>query len=119
MIGASARYLILVAWPNPDAGFPHTTFVENIVGAFLLGLFLMLLLHRLTWRVDLRPLVATGALGSFTTFSALTEEVVVLVDEGRAAVAVAYAVASVALGLLAAGAGIVLGRGLGTRGQRA
>ena len=115
MIGASARYLFVLAWPNPEDGFAQTTFVENVAGSFLLGLLLTLILQGWRWRWDIRPLVAVGALGSFTTFSALTEDVVRLADDGRAEVAAAYAVASVVIGLAAAGAGVLSGRVLACR----
>ncbi len=115
MIGASARYVFVLAWPNPDDGFAQTTFVENVVGSFLLGLLLTLILQGWRWRWDIRPLVAVGALGSFTTFSALTEDVVRLADDGRAEVAAAYAIASVVVGLAAAGAGVLMGRTLARR----
>jgi fluoride exporter len=112
MVGASARYLLVLAWPNPERGFPQTTFLENIVGAFLLGLLLAAVMRGWRWRADLRPFVGVGVLGSFTTFSALTEDIVRLADDGRAEVALAYAMASVAAGLASAGAGIALGRRL-------
>ena len=49
--------------------------------------------------------LAVGLLGAFTTFSTFSAETVALLRAGRAAVAGAYVVASVVLGVAAAGVG--------------
>ena len=118
-LGTAARYLLLIARPDAQEGFPATTFAENIAGAFLLGLLLTAILHGWQWRRDVRPLVATGALGAFTTFSAYTEGIVRLADDGSPMTAAVYALASLALGIVAAAAGITAGRALGKRAATA
>lgn len=118
MLGAAARYLLLVVWPVPEGSFPVTVLVENVAGAFLVGVLLAAIVSGWRWRRDLRPLVVTGVLGSFTTFSALTADVAVLANDGAVVLGAAYAIASVVLGLVAAGAGIVLGRTLAGRVAR-
>ena len=68
-LGTLARYFmtgwISDAWPTPGLG----VFIVNIVGAFIIGLFLTLSEDRFLWPSELRVLVATGFLGAFTTFS--------------------------------------------------
>lgn len=110
MLGAAARYGILAGYPNTPGEFPRTTFIENVVGAFLLGLFLTMVLRGWRWRVELRPLLATGVLGAFTTFAAFSVEIADLIEDGYVRVSLTYAAASLAAGLLAALAGIQLGR---------
>lgn len=53
--------------------------------------------------------LAAGVLGSFTTFSNLAFDVVMLQRVGTVALAAAYPVASMVLGLTAAAAGIAVG----------
>jgi len=110
VIGASARYGLARAIPTHADGFPTATFVANVVGSFLLGLVVVLSVERLAPRRYLRPFVAIGALGSFTTFSTFAVENVRLVDDGAIAVAVVYVVATLAAGLAAAWVGITAAR---------
>lgn len=70
-----------------------STLLVNTVGAFALAAVLGLLARRPSERA--RLLVGTGLLGGLTTFSGFTVEAVLLADEGRPAVAVAYVVVSV------------------------
>ena len=50
-------------------------------------------------------------LGGYTTYSTFAVDVVRLVDDGAAGLAAGYVLASVAGGVLAAAAGLALGRG--------
>jgi CrcB protein len=90
----------------PAASFPWATFGVNITGALLLGFVLVLVLEHLPPSRLTRPFVATGLLGTYTTYSAFALETVQLVDEGRPGLGVAYVAASVTGGLVAAWAGM-------------
>lgn len=79
--------------------------LANVVGALLLGV----LVARLPQQTGLRVFLGTGALGGFTTYSALTVGAVEL-WQTTPLLALGYAVGSVALGLTAALAGLLLGR---------
>ncbi len=109
-LGAPARYEI-AQWIKvaPD-GFPWATFWTNVSGAFVLGFFLTLVIERLPPTRYLRPFFAVGFLGSYTTFSTLAVETVLLIKDGHLALGVGYTLASVAVGLAVAYAGIVLAR---------
>ena len=106
MIGATARYALAQAITTPDHGFPIATFVTNVVGSLMLGMFVSAGADRVTTRRYLRPFVAVGVIGSFTTFSTFAIENVVLVDRGDLSVAVLYVVATLVAGLGAARLGI-------------
>jgi CrcB protein len=87
-------------------GFPWATFWTNISGSFALGLLLALILERFPPTRYLRPFVATGFLGAYTTYSTFAVESVLLVSNGHPAIAAGYAAASLAAGFLAVWAGI-------------
>lgn len=92
----------LEALAAPDPGrWPWPTFIVNIVGAFLLGYFVTRLLERLPTSSYRRPLLGTGLCGGLTTFSTMQVETIKMLEHGHYGLAVGYAVASVAAGLLA------------------
>lgn len=110
-VGTLARHLVSSASAG-GGGFPVTTLGINLVGAFVLGVLLEALLRhgRETDRARrLRLGVGTGVLGGFTTYSTLAVEIERLLTDGQVATAAAYAAASVVLGLLVCGAGVLVG----------
>ena len=104
-LGASARYAIEHAMARAPLAFPWATLTINAAGSFLLGSFVVISVERLAPHRYLRPFVATGLLGGFTTFSTFAVEEILLVDGGHITTAVAYLGASLAGGLAAAWAG--------------
>lgn len=113
-IGTGAREAISLALPPLD-GVPVAILGINVVGAFLLGLLLESLLLRGSdtgRRRSLRLFLGTGILGGFTTYSALAADSGVLLLDGRAPVAIAYAVGTVVLGGVASWLGIIAARRL-------
>jgi CrcB protein len=110
MIGTMMRFGFNTLRPTPQDHLPWTTLAENVLGAFLLGWAVVVLLERMkTWR-SLHPLVCTGVLGSFTTFSNLSFEATQLATGERPWLAIAYPLLSIALGLAAATLGVAAGR---------
>jgi CrcB protein len=109
-VGTLARYEVGLAWPTASGHFPAATFTINTSGAFVLGLFLAAAVERRRTGPHLRPLVATGLLGGWTTYSTLAVEAVALSRGGHSPTAVAYLALSLVAGLAAAAAGIALGR---------
>jgi CrcB protein len=111
VVGANARYLVGI-WVAErfGAAFPYGTLMINVGGSLLLGLFLGLLTERATadpaWRLSL----AVGFCGSYTTFSTYSFETIALLRQGALAAAATYAIASVALSLLATAAGLAAAR---------
>ena len=88
------------------------TFIVNVSGSFLLGLFIALALEKASLSGNLRALVAVGFLGGYTTFSTLSLESVRLVEDGELVRAAASILGNLVLGLAAAYIGLLLGRTL-------
>ncbi len=110
-VGAVARYSIegLVS-RRLGASFPWGTFVVNVSGSFVLGLLFTILTERSTAPPWFRSTVSIGFVGAYTTFSTLSLETFRLVEDGAYALAGANAFGSLAGGLIAVYAGIVVGR---------
>jgi fluoride exporter len=106
--GAVSRWGLGELMPDGD-GFPATTFAINVSGSFLLAVMVALpaLRHRPVLLAGLGP----GVLGGYTTLSAWAEQSRALLDDGRAATALAYVAGSV----LACVAAVAAGRRLGAR----
>ncbi|MGD9618518.1 MAG: fluoride efflux transporter CrcB [Mycolicibacterium sp.] len=86
----------------PDPGhWPWPTFVANIVGALLLGVFVTRLLERLPVSNYRRPLLGTGFCGGLTTFSTMQVETLKMFEHGHYGLAAGYISASVVAGLFA------------------
>ena len=111
-IGALSRYGADRAVISAIGPTQWGTFIINITGSFLLGLFLELSAARESWPSELRLLIAVGFLGSYTTFSTLTVASVQMMDDGAIARGMLNILGSVAIGLVAAYIGIVVGRAI-------
>jgi CrcB protein len=109
-VGANARVLVssLVA-QRLGSQLPYGTFLVNISGCLALGLLIGILEGREV-QPAIRPALALGFLGAYTTFSTFGFEAVHLIREGNAFPAATYVVASVAVGLAAVWLGLVAGR---------
>jgi CrcB protein len=110
-LGALARYLMVGRFEHwLGAGFPFGTLTANVLGSFLMGVLIELM--ALVWSPspELRALLTVGILGSFTTFSGLSVETLLLFGAGAPGQAALYALASVLLSLIAIFAGMRLFR---------
>ena len=117
MLGASARYGIVHLMPTGPDEFPWATFLTNMSGSFLLGLLLAVLLDRFPPTRLVRPFLATGILGAFTTMSTYQVEIALLIKDGHALSGFTYGVGSLFVGLALAYAGMVAGRLVGRTGS--
>mgnify|MGYP000441008521 CR=1 FL=1 len=111
--GSLLRYCVQMALHERIVpySFPWATFAVNITGSFLIGLFYALS-ARFNLSTEVRMLLTTGLCGGFTTFSSFGYESLMLLTEGNIAAAAAYSGGSLLLGLLAAGAGVLAGKGV-------
>jgi len=111
-IGAVSRHLTgqwALRTLGPD--WPHGTLMVNVVGGLLMGLFVGWLSQ--AGRADanaLRAFFAVGVLGGFTTFSAFSLDVVVMIERKQIFGALGYALGSVVLAVAALFLGLVIAR---------
>lgn len=88
-IGCVVRYFAGVYLTRDD--WPWGTITVNLVGSFLIALFMFSAMAHGWFGPDARIFVATGILGGFTTMSSLTYETAAFVDDAEIARAFGYA----------------------------
>lgn len=115
-VGAAARFMVdgeIRARHN--GGFPWGTFVVNVTGSFLIGLFSTLFFTLLRLGVPgdtaqlLQLALVVGLCGGYTTFSTSTVESVRLAQSGRMRLALANSLGTLMVTVAAAGLGMWLG----------
>ncbi|WP_299723234.1 fluoride efflux transporter CrcB [uncultured Tateyamaria sp.] len=111
-IGASLRWLTGVAMLRAlgQTDFPLAIISVNVIGSFLMGVFVVAAAQK--GLTHLSPLVMTGILGGFTTFSAFSLETMTLIERGQVASASLYILLSVGLSVGALALGLILARGV-------
>jgi CrcB protein len=108
-VGSISRYA-LSKWADSrrPGWFPAGTFMVNILGSFLLGILWGIGYKDLVWWDTAALLLGTGFLGSFTTFSTFSVEVVGLMSREKFLMAVKYPLVTLLLGISAAALGVIL-----------
>ncbi len=109
-LGAWCRLLLgeTVLFAAAEQHFPLTTFACNLLGSFLLGWVVTLYAERLSQ--TLYSAISIGFLGAFTTFSALSVDLLRLLEEGHWIAASTYGFGSLFGGLLLAWFGASMAR---------
>ncbi|HEX9981185.1 MAG TPA: fluoride efflux transporter CrcB [Flavobacterium sp.] len=106
-IGSTLRYMTTLVVNRYFSGsFPVATFIANIAGCILIGLFIGLLSKNGVQNDNLKLFLVTGFCGGYTTFSAFGYENFSLMQHNNLSVAIGL---SVIFGLLAVGFGLFLG----------
>ena len=99
-LGSVLRYLTISL-----VGGPMATFAVNVLGSLVIGILFVALSPRLS------PLLMTGVLGGFTTFSAFSLDALRLYEGGQMPQAMLYVAGSVISSLAAVALGAALARG--------
>ena len=95
---------------GPAVQFPWATLGVNVLGSLAMGLLAGWLARHGSHGESWRLLLGVGLLGGFTTFSAFSMELVLMVERGALGMAALYVAASVFAGVAALFAGLALMR---------
>lgn len=102
-MGSVLRYLL----SGINASLPWGTFVVNILGSLLIGLFVGLV-GKGVLSPEMKLLMVTGFCGGFTTFSTFANESFGMMKAGDVLQLALYVGASVVIGILAVWGGMSL-----------
>ena len=84
IFGANLRYLLgRFSVKHFGLGFPYGTLAINVVGSFIVGLFVIWSTERVLADPRWRLLVVVGFCGSFTTFSSYAYESMSFLEHGQ------------------------------------
>ena len=111
-IGSVLRYQLgrgMTHWLGSQVitAFPWATLAVNVIGSLAMGLLAGWLARLGSEAEPYRLLIGVGLLGGFTTFSAFSLELMVLIERGQGGQAFTYAAVSVLAGLSALYLGLI------------
>ena len=109
-LGASLRFIsssfFNLFYPN----LPIGTFFINVLGSFIVGLLINTLEMRSSSEIFIKYFLIIGVLGSYTTFSAFSYEVIELYNNKKFLLSIIYILASVFSCIVAAYAGYTINK---------
>jgi fluoride exporter len=112
-IGGALRHAVNVGAPRlMGAGWPYGTFAVNVLGSFAMGAIAGYFAFKGTGSQRWLLFLTTGILGGFTTFSAFSLDVALLVERGRLGATASYLLGSVVLSIAALFLGLAIARRL-------
>lgn len=110
-LGAVGRFLVgKMMFRLMGPGFPWGTLTVNILGSFAIGIVVTLLASRYDLAHHWQGFLVIGVLGGFTTFSAFSMEVGLMLERQEITQAALYAMGSLMLGVAALFMGLYAGR---------
>lgn len=110
-IGATCRYYIgILSIQYLGNGVPYGTLISNIIGSFLAGILIVLVLEKLYLSETYRLMLLVGLAGSLTTMSALSIESVEMLSAGDYSQGLINILLNLGLSLLAASLGVMLAK---------
>lgn len=106
-LGSVLRYLTSQALSKQE-GFPFGTFIANVLGCLLIGLFFGYFEKQNVLSQDLKFFLITGLCGGYTTFSTFSNENVQLMHNNQMGLALLYTAISIIIGFTATWIGLTL-----------
>jgi len=108
-VGASCRYYIgVLSLQYLGKALPYGTLTSNVVGSFIAGILVIVILETLLLSETYRLMLLVGLTGSLTTMSTLSFESLEMLSGGNYSQALLNILLNICLSLLAAGLGVVL-----------
>lgn len=114
-LGCICRWLLGLGLNALFPAIPPGTLLANLIGAYLVGIALAVFAGHAELAPHWRLLVITGFLGGLTTFSSFSGETVMLLREGKLALAMTAIGLHLGGSLLLTAAGIATGSALQPR----
>ena len=111
-LGSGGRWWLATVFPHAPGTFPWATFWTNVSGGLALGVLMVFVTEVWSASRYLRPFLAVGVLGGFTTFSTYMTDTRALLVAKQPVPAGAYLFGTLFAGLLAVWAAIALSRTL-------
>lgn len=111
-LGASLRFLVshFLNQKFASALIPIGTTVVNVIGSALMAVCFYWLVERGGLPTFYKPLLMSGFLGAFTTFSTFSMEAILLMQQGAIPSALGYVLVNVCVSILAFCAALYLMR---------
>jgi len=82
-VGALSRWQLGLWLNRPEALLPWGTLAANWIGAYLIGVAVVVFQAQTHWDPVWRLALVTGCLGALTTFSTFSAEIVGMLQHGR------------------------------------
>ena len=107
-VGASCRYYIgIMSIQYFGKALPYGTLISNVIGSFIAGVLIVLVLEKLLLSETYRLMLLVGLAGSLTTMSALSIESLEMLSGGHYSQAFINILLNLLLSLAAASLGVV------------
>lgn len=111
-LGAMMRYFTSNLFHKlfPSISFPIGTLMVNLIGCFLIGMLSQVVHNLSNYSQETQLLFLVGLLGSFTTYSTFSNDIINLIDSKQMFFSILSLMLHVIFGILAVVFGRVLGK---------
>lgn len=117
-LGSLGRWAVTQGLPYDKGDFAWATALENVTGAFVLGVLMVFVLDVWPTTRYIRPFLGVGVLGGYTTFSTYMLDTRMLAVAGRIPLALGYLFGTLVTGLVAVWLGVLAGRAVAVALER-